>query len=59
MNHLPKLTDEDLNADAPMWFPNKENNIANAIGFLQMHESYHIGQLSLYRKSLGFEWKMC
>ena len=57
MNHLSKLTDEDLDAEAPMWFPNEENTIANAIGFMQMHESYHIGQLSLYRKSLGLEWK--
>jgi len=31
MDHLPKLTAEDLDADAPMWFQNKENNVANAI----------------------------
>lgn len=58
MEHLPNMTDEQLSATPPFDFPYKENNIANSITFMLMHESFHLGQLSTYRKNIGLEWDM-
>lgn len=48
------LREEDLSAPAPQRFPSDDPTLAGAVGFLLQHESYHIGQLALIRKYLGY-----
>ena len=55
---LKKLHESDLNKPSPFKLPVSENNIINCIGFLLMHESYHIGQLGYIRRILGKKWEV-
>jgi uncharacterized damage-inducible protein DinB len=57
--HLPTLDTDALQAPAPFDLPVGEGRILDCLAFMTQHESYHIGQLSILRKQLGFpamEW---
>ena len=51
---LLSLGEEELMAPSPQRFPVDDPTVFGAIGFLLQHESYHIGQLALLRKYLGY-----
>ena len=57
--HLPTLEAETLQSPAPFDLPMGEGRLRDTLAFMAQHESYHIGQLSILRKQLGFpamEW---
>jgi len=43
-----------LAAPGPRLFPVRDGSVLGALTFLAQHESYHVGQLALVRKALGF-----
>lgn len=51
---LDDLTTTELNAPSPQRLPVDDLSIGGGIGFLLQHESYHVGQLALIRKFLGY-----
>ncbi len=50
---LTSLTDEVLTRPATMQVPGTKT-VADELAFFAFHDSYHIGQLSYIRKSLGY-----
>jgi hypothetical protein len=46
---------ETLAAEVDQLFPIADGSVLGAVTFLLQHESYHVGQLGLIRKSLGYE----
>lgn len=50
---LSTATDDVLARPATMQLPGGTKTIADQIGFLAFHESYHVGQLAYIRKLLG------
>jgi hypothetical protein len=48
------LGDDDLSAPSPQRFPMDHPTVLGGIGFLLQHESYHVGQMALIRKFLGY-----
>jgi hypothetical protein len=50
---LSEITDAELDAPAPRNFPTADKSVLGGMAFLAYHEAYHIGQISLIRKSLG------
>jgi uncharacterized damage-inducible protein DinB len=53
--HLPAISKEKLQEDAPFELPVGSNRLQDTLTFMLQHEAYHIGQLSILRKQLGFE----
>jgi uncharacterized damage-inducible protein DinB len=51
---LSAATDDVLARPATMHLPGGTKTIADQIGFLAFHESYHVGQLAYIRKLLGY-----
>jgi uncharacterized damage-inducible protein DinB len=51
---LLSLSEEELTAPSTQRFPVDDPTVFGAIGFLLQHESYHIGQMALLRKFLGY-----
>ena len=49
------LSTVELDAESPAPFPTEDTSILGAIAFLAFHEAYHVGQMGLVRKYLGFE----
>lgn len=54
-NRLRSLDENVLERDSPVSFPSRSETVFGALSFLAQHESYHIGQMALLRKALGFE----
>jgi uncharacterized damage-inducible protein DinB len=52
---LQALAPEELAAPPPQPFPADDPTLAGAIAFLATHDAYHVGQLALLRKLLGFD----
>lgn len=50
---VANLTQEQLAGELPFGSPIQDATLLGFLGFLSSHESYHIGQMSLIRKSLG------
>ena len=50
---LTSLTDDVLTRPATMQVPGTKT-VADELAFFALHDSYHIGQLSFIRKSLGY-----
>lgn len=48
------LDSEDIARPSHQRFPLDDSSVAGAIAFLVQHESYHIGQMALLRKFLGY-----
>jgi uncharacterized damage-inducible protein DinB len=51
---LADLGSEDIARPSHQRFPVNDSTVGGAIAFLVQHESYHIGQLALLRKYLGY-----
>ncbi len=51
---LDELTEAELSAPFPRSFPIPDGSSRGAITFLAFHEGYHVGQMALLRKWLGF-----
>ncbi|MBD3376814.1 DUF664 domain-containing protein [candidate division KSB1 bacterium] len=49
-----KNVGQDFANKSPAGFPMVEDNLNGALVFLLQHESYHIGQMALVRKILGY-----
>jgi hypothetical protein len=54
MQALKNVTKEQWSETIPFTVPIGGNTIGDALTFIAMHETYHIGQMSLMRKSLGY-----
>ena len=52
---LEALTTAELDSESPAPFPTEDNSLLGGIAFLAFHEAYHVGQMGLVRKYLGFE----
>ena len=52
---LVSATPEALAAEVDVSLPISDGSVLGALTFLLQHESYHVGQLGLIRKSLGYE----
>lgn len=50
---LARLTDAELNQPVEVPMPLEDKTLLGYVSFAMMHESYHIGQLSLLRKQVG------
>jgi len=53
IDELNRLTPKRWNSDLQYRFPNG-NKIISMVSFLAEHEAYHVGQLALIRKFLGY-----
>ena len=53
MAALPGISEETLAGPAPLLIPGDNPTVRDQMAFLTMHESYHLGQLGLLKKSMG------
>jgi len=53
IERLPFLSDEKLNSELAFTTPIGGKSVLESLAFTVSHESYHIGQMSIIRKSLG------
>jgi uncharacterized damage-inducible protein DinB len=51
---LACLAAEDIERDSEQEFPVGDRSVLGGVAFLLQHESFHIGQLALIRRILGF-----
>lgn len=51
---LVSLTDEEIERQSEQEFPIDDLSVLGGIAFMLQHESFHIGQLALIRRLLGF-----
>ncbi len=51
---LPSLDAEDFERESEQVFPVGDRSVLGGMAFLLQHESFHIGQLALIRRILGF-----
>ena len=51
---LQSLTGEEIEQESEQEFPIGDRTVLGGIAFLLQHESFHIGQLALIRRILGF-----
>lgn len=59
-HRLQALEPEAWSRESPASFPIPDETLMGAIAFLIQHESYHLGQLGLLRRQLGYQgmdWK--
>ena len=52
---LPKLGEDELEAQSPRRFPVADRSVRAGLAFLLWHETYHIGQMGYLRKWLGYD----
>ncbi|MGD8698503.1 MAG: DinB family protein [Gemmatimonadales bacterium] len=52
--HLRSVADEDIGRESELEFPVGDRSVLGGMAFLLQHESFHIGQLALLRRILGF-----
>lgn len=52
---LPALSMADVEQESQQEFPVADPSIAGGMTFLLQHEAFHIGQLALLRRILGFD----
>lgn len=52
--NLPSLDVGLLESPAPFELPIGDGKLLSSLAFMLQHEAYHIGQLSILRKQLGF-----
>lgn len=50
---LPEVSQQLLNAPASLPIPGDSPTMGNQLAFMTMHETYHIGQIGLLKKSMG------
>lgn len=51
---LRSVADEDIGRESELEFPVGDRSVLGGMAFLLQHESFHIGQLALLRRILGF-----
>ena len=51
---LPSLDADDIERESEQVFPLGDRSVLGGMAFLLQHESFHIGQLALVRRILGF-----
>lgn len=54
LGRFEKMTAAELDADSPAEFPIDDDSVLGGVAFLIQHEAYHIGQIGLLRKLLGY-----
>ncbi len=52
---LSTASEELLDSPAPFELPITDNTMGGFVAFLVQHEAYHIGQMGILRKALGYE----
>lgn len=52
---LPALTEEQLNTEGTFESPIGGKTLLDTLAFIATHEVYHIGQMGLIRKTLGYK----
>ncbi|HUV29460.1 MAG TPA: DinB family protein [Acidobacteriota bacterium] len=52
---LQEVPDEVLAGESPFEMPGVERTVGSIVGFMQLHESYHIGQLAYINRLHGCE----
>ena len=55
ISRIESISEDELQAEAPVQTPISENTLRGFITFLCHHEAYHIGQLSMARRHFGYE----
>jgi uncharacterized damage-inducible protein DinB len=55
ISRLEGMSEDELQAEAPVQTPVAENTLRGFITFICHHEAYHIGQISLARRYFGYE----
>ncbi len=53
MANLPQVSDDVLTSPSPFPIPGEGQTMQDLLAFLTMHETYHIGQLGLLKKSMS------
>jgi len=53
MAKLPDVSDDILSAPSPFPIPGDNPTVGDLLAFLTMHETYHIGQMGLLKKSMS------
>ena len=51
---LAALGEDEIRAPSPQRFPVDDATVLGGIAFLGSHDAYHVGQMALLRKLLGF-----
>lgn len=54
LRRIPSADRDVLEAVAPMDFPVADGTILGAVSFFAEHEAYHVGQMGILRKQLGY-----
>jgi len=54
LERLNAIDDTVLKSPLPFNLPTGGNTIEDALHFMVLHETYHIGQMSIIRKALGY-----
>ena len=54
LNALETVDEDTLQEKLPFTLPGGANTLLDALSFIALHESYHIGQMSMIRKFLGY-----
>lgn len=55
IEELKQVSSDKLAEEPPMKFPISDQTLGGLVAFLAQHESYHIGQMGINRKFLGYE----
>jgi uncharacterized damage-inducible protein DinB len=55
MAALNELDEDRLNSEAPFQVPISDPSLRGLLTFFVHHEAYHLGQIGLLRKGLGYE----
>lgn len=53
--HLESLSAADLDAETSHGFPIEDQSLLGVVMFLTFHETYHVGQMGIIRKFMGFD----
>ncbi|MBT8479530.1 MAG: DinB family protein [Gemmatimonadetes bacterium] len=55
LGFLAEMSPAELDAESSAQFPTEDRSTLGGIAFLAFHEAYHVGQMGLVRKYLGFD----
>jgi hypothetical protein len=55
LNAIRNVDEKVLKSELPFSIPTGGKTIEDALAFMILHESYHIGQMSIIRKLLGYK----
>jgi uncharacterized damage-inducible protein DinB len=55
LNAIKNADEHILKSELPFQIPTGGKTVEDALAFMSMHENYHIGQMSIIRKLLGYK----